>query len=269
MSHFGLALPFYTHFTSPIRQAPHLSITWRLAALTAAMHSTWPSSAPDMLSGDAVCAPRPLLYRRYADVVAHRQLLAVVSAGSPGQAGTGVGAGAGPLLPPPLPGPEVSAKAVVMNERHRTAKRAQKECSDLYLLLLLHSQVRLGSVLAGSPLLHSSTLAVPGQQQQHQSPQLWASPACPTCLACSCSPTWRLPQSMACAGRHCWSFCPSTTSRCGPFCLPVDACCLSRLVNACLHASRPAGRPAAAAVAASSSAAHPSHTFSIWHACRE
>lgn len=27
-----------------------------------------------------------------------------------------------------------------MNERHRTAKRAQKSCSDLYLLLLLHKE---------------------------------------------------------------------------------------------------------------------------------
>lgn len=43
--------------------------------------------------------------------------------------------------PPPLPGPEVAERAAVMNERHRTAKRAQKECSDLYLLLLLHAQV--------------------------------------------------------------------------------------------------------------------------------
>ena len=33
------------------------------------------------------------------------------------------------------------AQVAVMNERHRTAKRAQKDCSDLYLLLLLHSQV--------------------------------------------------------------------------------------------------------------------------------
>lgn len=34
-------------------------------------------------------------------------------------------------------------QAAVMNERHRTAKRAQKDCSDLYLLLLLHAQVGL------------------------------------------------------------------------------------------------------------------------------
>jgi len=93
------------------------------------------------------------LRRRYADVVVHRQLLAAVTAGSTSAV---PGAGLTPSLAvvplalepplhsqlPPLPGQEVAGKAAVMNERHRTAKRAQKECSDLYLLLLLHAQVR-------------------------------------------------------------------------------------------------------------------------------
>ena len=48
--------------------------------------------------------------------------------------------------PPPLPGQELADRAAVMNERHRTAKRAQKECADLYLLLLLHAQVPAGAV---------------------------------------------------------------------------------------------------------------------------
>lgn len=80
------------------------------------------------------------LLRRYADVVVHRQLLAAVAAEA---------AALPPPLAPPLPGAELADKAGVMNERHRTAKRAQKECSDLYLLLLLHSQVLLGGWSVG------------------------------------------------------------------------------------------------------------------------
>lgn len=99
----------------------------------------------------------PTVRRRYADVVVHRQLLAAVGADGEGSssssvqsAATAAAGGLRPSLaalplppPPPLPGAEVADKAAVMNERHRTAKRAQKDCSDLYLLLLLHAQVRL------------------------------------------------------------------------------------------------------------------------------
>eukprot|EP00887_Chlorella_sp_A99_P003744 scaffold7.g3744.t1 len=73
---------------------------------------------------------------RYADVVVHRQLLAAVEAGGHEAAP----ASAPAPIQPPLSSAELSSRAAVMNDRHRTAKRAQKDCSDLYLLLLLHAK---------------------------------------------------------------------------------------------------------------------------------
>ena len=108
MAHFGLALSEYTHFTSPIR--------------------------------------------RLADVVVHRQLLKAIqsqpadsihadiqsstsaSAAEPGSDTAPESAAAGNIMTHS----ELTEAADIMNERHRAAKRAQKECSDLYLLLLLH-----------------------------------------------------------------------------------------------------------------------------------
>lgn len=94
MSHFGLALQEYTHFTSPIR--------------------------------------------RYADVVVHRQLLQAIKS-DPGQgleSASSTDASANPQ--PMMSHAELANAAAIMNDRHRASKRAQKECSDLYLLLLLH-----------------------------------------------------------------------------------------------------------------------------------
>lgn len=69
--------------------------------------------------------------RRYADIVAHRQILRAV--GDPGAPLLSV---RGASAPAPSPG-DLAESALVMNARHREAKRAQKLCSELYLLLLL------------------------------------------------------------------------------------------------------------------------------------
>lgn len=95
MSHFGLALQEYTHFTSPIR--------------------------------------------RYADVVVHRQLLQAIKS-QPDLISEEAAASADDSANPGLlmTHAELASAAQIMNERHRASKRAQKECSELYLLLLLH-----------------------------------------------------------------------------------------------------------------------------------
>lgn len=120
--------------------------------------------------------------RRYADVVVHRQLLAAVAGGAPAASpadvsskvgGRGEGHAVlarrlslclacwhwlsqhsmcGTFWHNSMPHLAAPAQAAVMNERHRTAKRAQKDCSDLYLLLLLHAQVA-GSLLSLVSLL--------------------------------------------------------------------------------------------------------------------
>ena len=139
---------------------------WEMAALAA----TAPTSLPPLLALPPPPTPHPTPAhpcRRYADVVAHRQLLAAVAAVGGDGHGTALPS-PGPSLaaasltmpvppppppPPPLGAAEVSLRAAVMNERHRAAKRAQKECSDLYLLLLLHAQVKCGEAAVGGALL--------------------------------------------------------------------------------------------------------------------
>ena len=89
-------------------------------------------------------------WRRYADIVVHRQLLAALQQQQQQQQLKESSAGV-LLLTPPIPGvwehSELSAAAAVMNERHRNAKAAQKQCSELYMLDLMHRQPHVESAL--------------------------------------------------------------------------------------------------------------------------
>lgn len=293
MSHFGLALPFYTHFTSPIRWArlALLLLLMLLALLTCAAppvaavaaaklsHPCWPGCAAQSILCNLSPAAAPNPRRRYADVVVHRQLLAAVAASGHGTAPGGQAPGAAPSLPPPLPGSELAERAAVMNERHRTAKRAQKKCSDLYLLLLLHAQVgcaagpSYGAGVAPSPPAIRACLhpgGRPASQHRHagcgrvrslDAPAAGAgfspagSAACATLpdsnpcpghgALLPCSRTWRRPLCTACAGPPCSSSSHDTTSRHAPPPPPQHPGLGPKPRLACTLAAHPYPRPPA------------------------
>ena len=69
--------------------------------------------------------------RRYADVVAHRQLLAAVGAGNGGASNHSA---MGPESNNTNNTHSLAQTATHLNERNRAAKRAQQRCSELYLL---------------------------------------------------------------------------------------------------------------------------------------
>ncbi|KAK3260524.1 hypothetical protein CYMTET_30518, partial [Cymbomonas tetramitiformis] len=99
--------------------------------------------------------------RRYADILVHRQLMqAVLSSGCP-QSRTALMSHA-----------ELSVTAESINQRHRASKRAQQDCSELYLALLLKKQPRVERAIVISLRPNGLVVFVPQLQTKAPLPLL-------------------------------------------------------------------------------------------------
>ncbi|CAG9461938.1 unnamed protein product [Pedinophyceae sp. YPF-701] len=102
--------------------------------------------------------------RRYADCIVHRQLLRAI--GDPEDAEDAARSQERGTIAADAGGSGYDAAGIrlaadTMNERHRSSKHAQKECGDLYLLSLLHSQPLVEQAVVYALTNNTATVFVP------------------------------------------------------------------------------------------------------------